>query len=51
MAQSQAPGYSHRGFCEKAAAAGCAGYLVSFSGRRALYMGRTAETRVEKFPD
>ncbi|WP_293780352.1 hypothetical protein [Sphingosinicella sp.] len=31
-------------------AAGCAGYIVSFSGRRALYIGRTAEIHVEPFP-
>jgi len=50
-AQTLAPGYSYRGFCQKVAAAGCAGYLVSFSGRRALYYGRTAETHVELFPN
>ena len=49
-AQQQVVGYTYRGFCEKAAAAGCAGYIVSFSGRRALYFGRTAETHVEHFP-
>jgi hypothetical protein len=25
--------------------------MVSFSGRRVLYIGRTAETHVELFPD
>jgi len=50
-AQSLVPGYTYLGFCEKVAAAGCAGYLVSLSGRRALYFGRTAETHVEHFPD
>lgn len=50
-AQQNAPGYTYRGFCKKAAMAGCAGYVVSFSGRRALYIGRTAETHVEYFPD
>lgn len=50
-AQQLVPGYTYRGFCEKAVSAGCAGYLVSFSGRRVLYMGRTAETHVEPFPD
>jgi uncharacterized protein YbcV (DUF1398 family) len=49
-AQVLAPGYNYRDFCEKVAAAGCAGYMVSFSGRRALYFGRTAETHVEHFP-
>jgi uncharacterized protein YbcV (DUF1398 family) len=49
-AQQLVPGYTYVGFCRKAAAAGCAGYIVSFSGRRALYFGRTAETHVEHFP-
>lgn len=50
-AQQQVPGYTYQGFCEKAVLAGCAGYIVSFSGRRALYVGRTAETHVEHFPN
>ncbi|MEQ8390491.1 MAG: DUF1398 family protein [Thalassospira sp.] len=50
-AQQLIPGYTYKGFCAKVAAAGCAGYIVSFSGRRALYLGRTAETHVEHFPD
>lgn len=49
-AQQLAPGYTYLGFCKKVASAGCAGYIVSFSGRRALYIGRTAETHVEHFP-
>ena len=49
-AQRLAPGYTYAGFCRKVASAGCAGYIVSFSGRRALYFGRTAETHVEHFP-
>ena len=49
-AQRLAPGYTYAGFCTKVMAAGCAGYIVSFSGRRALYFGRTAETHVEHFP-
>lgn len=49
-AQTQAPGYTYRGFCVKAMAAGCAGYLVSLSGQRVLYHGRTGETHVEHFP-
>lgn len=49
-AQRLAPGYTYKGFCAKAASAGCAGYVVSFSGRRALYFGRTAETHTEHFP-
>lgn len=49
-AQQLVPGYTYRGFCEKAAAAGCAGYLVSFPGRRALYFGRDGATHIELFP-
>jgi uncharacterized protein YbcV (DUF1398 family) len=50
-AQTLAPGYTYLGFCRKAKAAGCAGYMVSFTGRRALYFGRDAATHVELFPD
>jgi uncharacterized protein YbcV (DUF1398 family) len=50
-AQQLVPGYTYPGFCRKVAAAGCAGYLVSFPGRRAVYIGRTGETHVERFPD
>jgi uncharacterized protein YbcV (DUF1398 family) len=49
-AQTLAPGYTYKGFCQKAKVAGCAGYLVSFSGRRAVYLARTGETHVELFP-
>lgn len=49
-AQTKAPGYTYAGFCEKVKAAGCAGYRVSFLGKRVLYFGRTAETHVEHFP-
>ena len=49
-AQQMVPGYTYKGFCTRVAMAGCAGYIVSFSGRRALYVGRTAETYVEHFP-
>jgi uncharacterized protein YbcV (DUF1398 family) len=49
-AQQQVSGYTYKVFREKAASAGCASYFVSFSGRRALYIGRTAETHVETFP-
>jgi uncharacterized protein YbcV (DUF1398 family) len=50
-AQRSAPGYTYGGFCRKVMAGGCAGYVVSFSGRRAVYFGRTAEIHVEHFPD
>jgi uncharacterized protein YbcV (DUF1398 family) len=49
-AQALVPGYTYKGFCDKVKRAGCAGYLVSFLGRRVLYIGRTAETHVEHFP-
>ena len=49
-AQQLVPGYTYNGFCQKVARAGCSGYVVSLAGRRALYVGRTAETHVERFP-
>lgn len=49
-AQANPADYSYVAFCEKAKAAGCAGYLVSFPGRRVVYFGRTAEIHVEHFP-
>jgi uncharacterized protein YbcV (DUF1398 family) len=49
-AQTKAPGYTYAGFGAKVKAAGCAGYMVSFLGKRVVYFGRTAETHVERFP-
>jgi uncharacterized protein YbcV (DUF1398 family) len=49
-AQILAPGYTYKGFITKVAAAGCAGYMVSFLGQRVLYFARSAETHVEHFP-
>ena len=49
-AQTRAPGYTYAGFNAKVQAAGCAGYMVSFLGKRVVYFGRTAETHVERFP-
>jgi uncharacterized protein YbcV (DUF1398 family) len=49
-AQTLVPGYTYKGFVAKVTGAGCAGYIVSFLGRRVLYFGRTAETHVEHFP-
>jgi uncharacterized protein YbcV (DUF1398 family) len=49
-AQALAPGYTYNGFCDKVAGAGCAGYFVSFLGKRVLYHGRTVETHTEYFP-
>ena len=49
-AQQSAPDYTYLGFCTKVMAGGCAGYVVSFPGRRAVYFGRAAEMHVEHFP-
>lgn len=49
-AQSGAADYSYGAFCKNMKGFGCAGYIVSFLGRRVLYFGRTAETHVEHFP-
>jgi len=49
-AQANPSDYSYVAFSEKVKAAGCAGYLVSFLGRRVVYFGRTAETHIEHFP-
>ncbi len=49
-AQSGDANYSYSAFSGKAACAGCAGYLVSFPGRRVVYFGRTGETHVEHMP-
>lgn len=47
-AQAMVPGYTYKGFCAKAARAGCAGYVVSLLGKRVLYYGRTGDV---SFPD
>lgn len=49
-AQTNKPGYTFVGFCCTVRAAGCAGYMVSFLGQRAVYYGRTAEFHIEPFP-
>ncbi|GLS87542.1 hypothetical protein GCM10010873_25160 [Cypionkella aquatica] len=49
-AQANPADYSYAAFSKQAKAAGCAGYIVSFLGRRVVYFGRTAETHVEHFP-
>ena len=49
-AQMLVPGYTYKGFIAKVAGAGCAGYMVSFLGRRVLYFARSAETHIEHFP-
>jgi uncharacterized protein YbcV (DUF1398 family) len=40
----------YKSFCERILAAGCVGYFVSLSGRRAVYYGRTGDSYVEPFP-
>ena len=37
-------------FCRRIQRAGCVGYFVSMSGRRAVYFGRSSECHVEHFP-
>ncbi|CAM5764070.1 hypothetical protein LMIY3S_01023 [Labrys miyagiensis] len=46
----QARRIDYRQFCEAILAAGCVGYFVSLSGRRAIYFGRGGESFVEPFP-
>ena len=48
-AQANPSDYSYASFSEKAKDAGCAGYLVSFLGRRVAYFGRTLEIHIEHF--
>lgn len=40
----------YKEFCERILAAGCVAYLVSITGRRAVYYGRTGDSHVEWFP-
>jgi uncharacterized protein YbcV (DUF1398 family) len=49
-AQANPPDYSYAKFNERVMSSGCAGYFVSFTGRRVVYFGRTAELHVEHFP-
>jgi len=42
--------YTYKGFCDRIADAGCAGYIVSYPGKRIVFFGRTAETHAEDFP-
>lgn len=46
--QSQTIKYQE--FCRRIQAAGCVGYLVSITGRRAVYYGRSGDLHVEHFP-
>ena len=47
---SQSGAIKYQEFCRRIAEAGCAGYLVTLLGRRAVYYGRDGETHVEHFP-
>lgn len=49
-AQSGDPAYTYAQFSRHVAQVGCAGYLVSFPGRRVVYYGRTGQTLIEEFP-
>lgn len=48
--QSQRGEHSYTDFICKTMAAGCVGYFVQISGRRALYFGRNGEVHTEWFP-
>jgi uncharacterized protein YbcV (DUF1398 family) len=48
--QSQRNEHTYRDFCRKIAEAGCAGYIVTLLGRRAVYFGRDGEVYTEYFP-
>jgi uncharacterized protein YbcV (DUF1398 family) len=48
--QSQRNEHTYLDFIRKTKAAGCVGYFVQITGRRALYFGRNGESHVEHFP-
>lgn len=48
--QSQRNEHTYLDFVEKTMAAGCVGYFVQITGRRAIYFGRNGESHVELFP-
>jgi uncharacterized protein YbcV (DUF1398 family) len=48
--QSQRNEHTFLDFVRKTMAAGCVGYFVQISGRRAQYFGRNGEMHVEPFP-
>jgi len=47
---SQSGQITYKEFCTRIAEAGCVDYIVSLTGRRAVYFGRTGESHVELFP-
>ena len=48
--QSQRNEHTYPNFIRKTMAAGCVGYFVQITGRRAIYFGRNGESHVELFP-
>jgi len=48
--QSQRGEHTYADFVKKTMAAGCVGYFVQITGRRALYFGRRGEIHEERFP-
>lgn len=50
VGQSQRNEHTYRDFLRKTMAAGCVGYFVQITGRRAIYFGRNGDSHVEHFP-
>jgi uncharacterized protein YbcV (DUF1398 family) len=48
--QSQRNVHTYLDFIRKTKAAGCVGYFVQITGRRAIYFSRNGESHVEHFP-
>jgi len=48
--QSQRNEHTYLDFIRKTMAAGCVGYFVQITGRRAIYFGRNGQTHIELFP-
>jgi uncharacterized protein YbcV (DUF1398 family) len=48
--QSQRNEHTYAEFVRKTMAAGCVGYFVLITGRRAIYFGRRGESHTELFP-
>ena len=48
--QSQRGEHSYAEFVRKTIEAGCVGYFVQITGRRAIYFGRNGDSHVELFP-
>ncbi len=48
--QSQQNEHTYIDFVRKTMSAGCVGYFVQITGRRAIYFGRNGDSHVEHFP-